>query len=76
MPRTDHPLGPAQDGPTDQLRAAQAEAAALRRQVAALEADLERLIDGICYAAVHDGRGGRVGLPMLWRSCLDRDPQP
>jgi hypothetical protein len=33
---------------------------------------MERLIAGLCYAALHDGRGGRVGLPLLWRSCLDR----
>lgn len=78
MPWTEHADGPAPHGPTGELCPAQVEAAALRRQVAELEADLERLITGLCYAALHDGRGGRVGLPLVWRSCLGgtRHPEP
>jgi hypothetical protein len=71
MPRTDRPPGPTLVTPAEQLRAARAEAAALRRRVASLEAEVEGMLAGLCYAALHDGRGGRVGLPFLWRSCLD-----
>ena len=75
MSRTDQSRGAAW-GLADQLRAAQAEAATLRRQVAELEADMEGVIAGLCYAAVHDGRSGRVGLPILWKSCLGYYAQP
>jgi hypothetical protein len=86
MGEIDFSWGPSWDGPTGELRAAQyaavelgvarlraaeAEAAALRRQVAELEDEVEHLIVGLCHATLHDGRGGRVGLPMLWRSWLD-----
>jgi hypothetical protein len=76
MAEVDHTWGPPADGPSGELRAARAEAAALRRQVAELEAEVEHLIVGLCHATLHDGRGGRVGLPMLWRSWLDTPTHP
>ena len=87
MGEIDFSWGPLWDGPTGELRAAQyaavelgvtrlraaeAEAAALRRQVAELEAEVERLIVGLCHATLHDGRDGRVGLPSLWHAWFDR----
>jgi hypothetical protein len=71
MAEADYAWGPPSDGPAGELRAARAEAAALREQVAELEAEVENLIVGLCHATLHDGRGGRVGLPMLWRSWFE-----
>jgi hypothetical protein len=76
MAEVDHVWGPPADGPASELRAARAEAAALRRQVAELEDEVEHLIVGLCHATLHDGRGGRVGLPMLWRSWLEAPAHP
>ena len=70
----DYSWGSAWDGSLDQLRAARAEAAALRAKVAELEAEVERMVTGLCHATLHDGRGGRVGLPTLWRSWIDPTP--
>ena len=68
MGDTDYSWGPTWDLRAGELDAARAEAAALRAQVAELEAEVERLIIGLCHATLHDGRGGRVGLPIVWRS--------
>jgi len=77
MRETDYSWGPSEDSPPGDVSAAQAEAAAraeaaaLRIRVAELEAEVDRLITGLCHATLHDGRGGRVGLPTLWRSWFD-----
>ena len=71
MRETDYSWEPTEDSPPGELCAAQAEAAALRIRVAELEAEVDRLIAGLCHATLHDGRGGRVGLPTLWRSWFD-----
>lgn len=51
-----------------EVSAANAEIARLRARVAELEAEGDDLICRVCSAAVRDGRGGRLGLPLLWRA--------
>ena len=60
-----------------QLCAARAENARLRAQLAtitaerdALVVEQERMTTALCSAAVHDGRGGRIGERLFWRGVI------
>ena len=68
MPQTDYSWGPAWDSHGDELLEARGEVTELRHQVNALEAEVDRLTVALCHATLHDGRGGRVGLPSIWRA--------
>jgi hypothetical protein len=70
MSQTDYSWGTTWDDQITELSVAHRENAELRAHVAELEAEVERLVTGLCHATLHDGRGGRVGLPILWRSWL------
>lgn len=67
--------GPTWDDPIGQLRLAQAkvrrlegENARLRERITELEAAEQAAETGLCHAAIHDGRDGRVGLRSLWNA--------
>ncbi|HEY1177561.1 MAG TPA: hypothetical protein VGF17_15495 [Phytomonospora sp.] len=70
MAAADYSWGPSWDDPIGNLRTAQADNAQLRARVAELEAELERLDTCLCHAAIHDGRGGRLGLRSLWNAWI------
>lgn len=39
-------------------------------RIDALETENAALLHALCHAAIHDGRGGRVGLPGMWKAVL------